>query len=425
MDNQHQVFEFGGQEFVSGLFWQTATSVKGWKSEAKAQVRFQFKDMDLVTFCQLKDPFGIPQIGFGSSAAGAKPGANSIAAAIARAVAVRSNLSNWMGIFPVEGDFYVFVAVLKDALLPEGDFAGMRSEVLERFGQEFGQTNQWEAIYAPKALQIGNSEELSLDELFNFRSGKLKLKDPCKLQRVSDRLTPKHLVLGGVAAALAAAGIYVALNPALLTGSMGHVSPMPDVAKVIEPIRGEEPPIILPPPWKTEPEAAQVALACLQEIQRIPDGPGGWSLESVECSPRGARFVWQRGASNVAFVRTTIPSIVLEPTGDKASLEVPRSLPLPYEGEPVSVMTEGRLALISVAQGSGLQGTFTDLPESTTKDEKGRTVIKSWKNLTFSLTGPVTPWHFVTLTSHIHGLRLHKATRTGDQWKLEGDIYGK
>ena len=108
MYNQHQVFDFGGQEFVSGLFWQTVTSAKGWKDEARAQVKFQFKDMDLVSFCQLKDPFGIPQVGFASSAGGAKANGVSIAATIAKAVAQRANHSNWMGIFPVEGDFYVF-----------------------------------------------------------------------------------------------------------------------------------------------------------------------------------------------------------------------------------------------------------------------------------------------------------------------------
>jgi hypothetical protein len=98
---------------------------------------------------------------------------------------------------------------------------------------------------------------------------------------------------------------------------------------------------------------------------------------------------------------------------------------MPYEGEAVAVMEQGKLALISFVQGTELQASYTYSPESTTKDDKGQVTIKSWKNLTFSLTGVIAPWDFVTMVSHIHGLRLHKATRTGDQWKLEGDIYGK
>lgn len=429
MYNQHQVFEFGGQEFVSGLFWQTVTSAKGWKDEARAQVKFQFKDMDLVTFCQLKDPFGIPQVGFASSAGGAKANSVSAAAAIAKAVAQRANHSNWMGIFPLEGDFYVFVAVLKDALLPEGDFAGSKTEVLERFGQEFGQTNQWEAIYAPKSLQIGNSEELTLEDLLPFKGGKLRLKDPRKLQPVAGSIPWKPIVASLVVAGLIAGGAYYVIS------KKEELAAIPQVSKAIEPLAQEQPPIILPLPWKTEPEAAQVALMCFEAVQKVPAGPGGWKLETVECNMNsGVKFTWQRGDSNVAFIRPTIQGLVFEPaepadplsfSGDKAGIVLPRQLPPPYEGEAISVMEDARLALISIAQSYALQGTFTNVPESTQKNSEGRTVIKSWKNLTFSLTGLVSPWDFVTMTSHIHGLRLKKATRTGDQWKLEGDIYGK
>ena len=429
MYNQHQVFDFGGQEFVSGLFWQTVTSAKGWKDEARAQVKFQFKDMDLVSFCQLKDPFGIPQVGFASSAGGAKANGVSIAATIAKAVAQRANHSNWMGIFPVEGDFYVFVAVLKDALLPEGDFAGSKTEVLERFGQEFGQTNQWEAIYAPKALQIGNSEELTLEDLLPFRGGKLKLKAPCRLETVKTVVPWKRLAIGGVLLAAAAGAAYYLVNKS------EEMSNLAQVRQVVEPLKGEQPPIVLPFPWKTEPEPAPVALMCFEAVQRVPDGPGGWKLETVECNMMsGVKFTWQRGDSNAAFIRQTMQGVVFEPadpadplsfSGDKASIVLSRQLPMPYEGEAVSVMEDARLALISLAQGHSLQGTFKNEPESTTKNERGQTIIKSWKNLTFTLTGLMTPWDFVTITSHIHGLRLKKATRTGDQWKLEGDIYGK
>jgi len=429
MYNQHQVFDFGGQEFVSGLFWQTLTSAKGWKDEARAQVKFQFKDMDLIGFCQLKDPFGIPQVGFGSSAGGAKVGSTSIAATIAKAVSARSGHSNWMGIFPVEGDFYIFVAVLKDALLPEGDFAGSKTEVLERFGQEFGQTNQWEAIYAPKSLQIGNSEELPLEDLLPFKGGKLKVKDPCKLQPVTATIPWKAITLGGLLIALAAGVAYFVMEKA------AEVAQIPEVSQALEPVTGEQPPIVLPFPWKTEPEAAQVALMCFDAMQRVPDGPGGWKLESVDCDMNaGVKFTWARGDSNVAFVRPVVQGLVFEPvnaadplsfSGDKAALVVRRQLPMPYQDEAVSEMESARLALISLAQARGLQGSFNNEPESNTKNAEGRTVIKSWKNLTFSLSGLTPPWDFVTITGHIHGLRLKKAVRTGDQWKLEGDIYGK
>ena len=425
MYNQHQVFDFGGQEFVSGLFWQTVTSAKGWKDEARAQVKFQFKDMDLVSFCQLKDPFGIPQVGFASSAGGAKANGVSIAATIAKAVAQRANHSNWMGIFPVEGDFYVFVAVLKDALLPEGDFAGSKTEVLERFGQEFGQTNQWEAIYAPKALQIGNSEELTLEDLLPFRGGKLKIKAPCRLETVKTVVPWKRLAVGGVVVAAAAGAAYYIINK---TEELSNLS---QVAQVIEPLKGEQPPIVLPFPWKTEPEPAQVALMCFEAVQRVPAGPGGWKLETVECDMNtGTKFTWSRAGSNVAFILPIIQGLVFEPDplsfdGEKASVVLRRQLPMPYEGASVSVMTDARVALISILQSHQLAADIKYSPESTEKNDKGQTIIKSWANISFTLSGLVAPWDFVTMTSHIHGLRLKKATRTGDQWKLEGDIYGK
>jgi hypothetical protein len=375
--------------------------------------------MDLVTYCQLKDTYGIPQIGFASSTSGARPGTISMAAAVAKVVGQRFNHSNWMGVFPVSPDFYIFVAVIKDALLPEGDFAGTKTEVLERFGQEFGQTNQWEAIFAPKALQIGNSEDLPLEDLLPFRGGKIKLKSPCRLERVTGFSKTPFVVAGAVAALVAAGFLVYHFLPQI--EQKVEVPPAVETA-----ITGkEQPPIILPFPWKTQPEAPQFAVMCLEAFQKMPQGPGAWNQVSLECSQNSVKVSWQRGASNVAFLKEVIPSVKFDDAGDSAEISLPRQLPPPYEGEAVSVISDARIALISVAQANALAGPMKIEPPTTTVNPEGRKVIKSWANINFSLTGQIPPWDFVKLVGHIHGLRLNRAILTGDQWKIEGDIYGK
>lgn len=434
MYSPHTVFQFGGRDFVSGLFWQTVSTAKDWKKEARAQAEVQFKDMDLVTFCQLKDPFGVPQIGFASEEGGAKAGSISIAATIGKAIAERFNHSNWIGIFPVDEDFFVFVAVVKDAILPEGDVAGGKSDVLQRFGQEFSQTNQWDAIYAPKSFQIGRAEELSLDDLLPFKGKSIKLRDPSRIVPVrGGLLQPKTLILG--------AAVVLSVLAALYSWTRGFSPPpieavVPEIPKVLVPGTQEPKRIMLPLPWPTQPEPAQVALMCLEAIQKVSPGPGGWDTEAVICTQKGVKYIWKRGASNVKFMLDAVPEVKFEgasdnpgqpspPNGDRASYTMQRNLPPPNDGEVVSVMSEARIALLSIVQSTDMQGTFQDSPEGEVKNAAGDIEVKTWKNLSFSLTGRIAPWDFVSLASHIRGLRLTRATLTGDQWKLEGDIYGK
>lgn len=424
----------GKRRFVCGLFWQSLSRPREAKAEAgELARRLKF---DLIVL--LKD-FGSMQAGFASSNDGVKRGTYSLAAGIARSIAVegayydgkQQPAANWLAAFKLGDSRWAYFAVRDDSFLPNGDIIGTREEVIDRLQADYA-LGGWNAVFGEEELRaIGfhNFQAKRLtDMLPRGKSGAVKVEGAWALQGVSQQRQLSLLATAGLSVAVVVAALLWGHHARRLGSlreqalrAVGTGASAPGVAG--RPV---------PPPhrWPTQPLPRAFVQACVPAFGDL--APGGWQLESFECANGLVTHVWQRGSSTIDYLLQAVPDANVDLDGERARLSRPLGVPPSARDEPLSPARDVLDALLQGMQQLGLKLKLTAIAPPPTPP---RTVIPGvggpvmappdWQTFRFDVAaGDLAPEDLLPVLDR-QGVRIEKMSFNGHEWSIQGEIYAK
>jgi len=201
----------------------------------------------------------------------------------------RGTQASWLGLFEVEGGFYV-IAVRDELILAQTD--RFYAEELDARSELDNLLNldDWGETFAPAAFEVENATDKSLAQLLSGKAPRL---------RDIDKM--------GAFAKWGAGGLLVAL---ILFGGVYYQNHLNELALIAEeearvlasktnlPL-ADAPPVVIPPmPWEARPVATAYLDACMAAMHRaVLDFPG-WKTDKIECDAgANARLDITRSAS--------------------------------------------------------------------------------------------------------------------------------
>jgi len=425
------VTEIRKRKYACGLLWQSLSNPRELKAEAVDLARKL--NFDLLV---LRKDVGLAQVGFASSREGAQPGMLSLAAMVAAAVAVkgvqqdgrRQPATSWLAAFRLDDDRWAYFAVRDESFLPSGDFAGTRTEVLERLYADSG-LGGWNAVIGdPELAEQGfhNFQAAQLEDFLPRSSGRrLWLSTAWELVPV-ERSRRKLAALAGVtAAALALVAGAWWQHQRSAAQALAHARELQSAEqrRVAELAKA-----VPPPPWPGKPAPRELARACASRLQYLT--PGGWRLDEYTCSASQATHAWSRGDSIVSNLLEQVPGAAVDLDGEHARYTQPLATE-PGAGEELLTADDLLRPLVSRFQQLGLRLNLK-APAATPPPPAALTGVRQlappapdWKTYTFSLQAGGLPLADVASVLSRPGVRVNTlAYRQGD-WFLEGVAYAK
>lgn len=404
----------GARKYAFGLFWQTASSAKTVRAEARALAQRAGIDADL--YVARVEPE--PQFGLGRRADGLERGAYAAAAVAASAIG-----GSWLGVFRV-GSGYWNIAVRDDIILPESDRWSDDEEVARKHFIDQLELGGWHKIFVPHSDWIAGAEELAIEDLLSASSGP-------RLTDVAPLAGRTRLIgLGtALALALAAAGYslwqYTAVEEA---------PPIPPEA--IKPVVYET------PPWWLQPKPGPLLDACIGRILDAPAIVPGFAFSKAECRLAGAKpdavvtFLRKAGTAewfNAWFERNPVDARVSVNTAGTGTLlfALPSDLAQRRGEEPIHRASDIERAFVGLAQGANVKIALGQpRPPTPPAGQSSRT----WRPppyapMAFTIETDIPqPW--VDVIARIPGLVLAQVEMKADpqnpqtlNWSLKGDIY--
>jgi Pilin accessory protein (PilO) len=314
------IIELRKRQYVCGLFWQSLSRPRELRAEAKELA--QTLNLDLMV---VRKELGVAQAGYASSREGARKGLLSLGAMVASNVAVKGVVhdgrqqpaSNWLCALKLSDEIWVYFAVRDDNFLPNGDFAGSRSEVLERLVGDYAMGG-WNAVIADAELQdqgFHNFNAASVDDFLPPVSrGRLWLASAWELRQVNPGTRwPLVFAIGGGVTCLAFGFGYQEwqrrsdANRAM-QDQMAQAERMRIAAQKAR---------IVQQPWESKPSPREFTRNCQHAMTQL--FPGGWTLDEFSCTADRASYVWSRGSSTVAYLLEQLPGAQIDLSGDKAT----------------------------------------------------------------------------------------------------------
>jgi hypothetical protein len=426
------VIQIARQRFVCGLFWQSLSRPRELHKEAvELGRRVKF---DLMV---LRKDYGNAQAGYANTSEGVRPGMLSLGAAVAKTVAAEGAhydgrhqpVQNWLAAIELPDGHWAYFAVRDENFLPTGDFAGKKEDVIERLSADYA-LGGWNVVFGSEELRhIGfhNFHARTLEQFLpRGAGGRMKGQGAWALESLNARRQRLVMASAAVVSVAVLASAWVLLDQQRRSdGQRAMQSALENARRATRPV-GPPP----PHPWPAQAMPVDFARQCQSQFEHM--APGGWSLDSYECTPATVSHSWKRGHSVVSHLLEIVPEAVVTVDGNTARYA--RSLGAKPSGSDDRLLAAKEIlgAMASGIQALGLAPGFVHVPAPPPPPKAlGNPTAApppgppDWQTYKFTLkTGGVSPLQIVEALQQ-PGVRLTKATFNGEDWSIEGVIYAK
>jgi hypothetical protein len=419
-----QVFSYGDCRYIAGLVWQSLSKPAAFAEEAAGIAKELRFDLMLIMRAQ----GGVAQAGFSSTAEGGVKGAASIAAVIASGLLqgrahVSQVTSSCIGVFELPDQRWLYLAIRDSAILPQGDFIGSKSEVLEQLERDYG-LGEWDAVFGDAAFEkwgLDHFQVRTLDDMLpRKKSGAVDIKKTTVLRQIDFDKPRNTAVRNALIASLVvvtAAGGYgyqkwdktrkaeaAAREEARRAAEAAASSHLPAGTHLAAPIH----------PWVAKPTPQAFAKACTDEFKYISMGP--WTLAQFVCTPSSVSYQWTaENWASPSELLDALPKATVELAGGKAAF----SAPLVSEKGGDDALGDMRTEMLGVAMFFRTAGFDFRLGASPPAAQG------AWLEQAFAVSlGALGP---ASIAAEIAkpGVRLDKILYENGEWKMEGTIYAK
>jgi hypothetical protein len=365
--NTH-IFTVDDMTFLSGLFWYPLSGIT--QPERMKEVRdlAQEQNFDLYIL-RSSNPH---HVGFARSSPDIKVGISSAAAVISKTLELESEAREFIFVCALPDGKWIYVAQRDGVILPDGDKCFTSEDTAKSRLLEDISLGNWSRIIAPDMWGISGSTERSFEEMLpQSETGKRKAHKWWRLSHVNPyALTEgaKKVLFGAVALLMIAGLIFLYIK------YVKEEAPPPEIVTTIQQQVAPPPPPPPPPPehpWKTMPLSMDLALACLNSIERITLFPGNWSLESARCNRNSLNVNWKAQEYGwIDHIKAIIPDVVILNNGKNATLSKPLPALTIGKDEAVMLSMERKSSLYAVAQRYGIQIVLTDMVQQSPTQAK-------------------------------------------------------
>lgn len=425
------ILEHANAKFVAGLFWQVLSRPREAKAEAK-----ELGESMTFDFLLVRSVGSVMQAGFCARNDGAAEGMTSIAALIGRAIEADDPPLNWMAAVALPSGEYAYAVVRDGALLPDGDIAGSKDDVLNRMTGDFG-LGEWDLIVCPSDFGFPNSQEKVFDDFLVFDKKGRHKPIPSTVVEPLKRQIPWKM-MGGAVGVLAVAGLgfYFYQNyqaqleaerqAAMLAEQKARMDAEAQAKANVTPV------------WATLPDSIRMLKACEEEFFQLPIQPAGWDFEGALCSREGrVKAGFKRGVDGGTVFdikREFAGKVRTDWSGDLAIHEhdvkfqiAKRDLLLKADDVVEKMVGAAQQLQLKVkvraAPGAGPQGGPSPVPPAPPGQAPAAGGPQKFAVLEFETQSNIQPSMYERVFT-LPGVRPKnvKVTPSGD-WTVEGEIY--
>jgi hypothetical protein len=211
---------------------------------------------------------------------------------------------------------YLYVARNAGQILSDKDGYGDREEILKRISEDFAHGG-WEQIVCPDDWYIPGSTERSFESYLPVKGGRITIPKAWRIKVIN---VPIQRIIAPIFV-----GVVV-----LLVGYFGYgqwkTIQAREIAQRVEQQRAQEEAkarqqAITREPWRDEPSAESVGMACEQSIFANATEVPNWTLLGVECDKNSMTTSWERSSPGafVSVLKSLKPNAVIEMNGISAS----------------------------------------------------------------------------------------------------------
>ncbi|MEN3291431.1 MAG: hypothetical protein V7642_684 [Burkholderiales bacterium] len=419
------IVQFEKHSFVCGLFWQALSRPRELVKEAKDLARKIESDMMV-----LRVDHTAAQAGFAQSRDGARKGLYSLAAVVSKTLAVegayydgeRQPVHNWLGAFKLDDGKWAYFAVRDASFLPNGDFAGTKEEVVERLNGDYG-LGGWNAVIGDEELAdcgFHNFNARRIETLLPRKSdGSIKTHKWWGLRPVDNKPSWRTAAAGATVAVAAIAGLAYWQHYQRKQEDLKREQALEAARRELQ---GQATLSVLPSPWVALPPPQEFARACVERLRYL--SPGGWQLDSYECTASQAIHTWSRKDSPVEFLLEQVAQAQVDAGGDKATYAQPMS-GMQGRDEALLELSQVLPPLLSTLQLMQVPVRVAPLPPPAPPANGAGMAAPYWRGLGISLkTRGISPDEIATALNR-PGVRIAKLVYQGGEWSIEGVLYAK
>lgn len=312
----NKTYTVAGVCFAADLFWQPlplktgSNERSGLFSKAGSQSLNVAKDIKADIGVWRKSLSSPLQVGLGNQVdLPLKQGCYSSAAVIAHLLDQKhgAGAKNFIAVYKLSDDRFVFVAQKNGVITPTGDIVGDRDVVYKRLMQDLS-IGGWELIISPEDWEVGGSESGLLEALLPVHSGKLNINELKTF--ILRPLVPNYKKLFFVVALVISATVIVYTSVGFYQKSDAPVVnfksliEQPQLPQIVD-INTLKPSVLMN--------------ACMTAFKSADLWPGGWQLEEISCTNGRFNLAWLRGKSQIKWLLDTYPNSQISLDGNAAS----------------------------------------------------------------------------------------------------------
>ena len=424
------IFELRKRSYVCGLFWQSLSQPR----ELKAETLELARKLNFDLFVLRKD-LGVAQAGFASTREGAHSGMLSLGALVASTVAAkgvqqgerRQPAASWLAALRIDDDRWAYFAVRDESFLPAGDFAGSRSEVLDRLYADYG-LGGWNAVIGDPELAdqgLHHFNPATLDDFLPAATGRrpwlASAWELVPVERSRRRLIVAGAAVAGVATVVGA-GLWWRQQAVAEAEAREQA-----MLSAQQRLQAEQAKMTPPPPWLGQPAPLDFAQACGSQMTRL--SPGGWRLDEYACAGRQRTYTWSRGDSNVAYLIEHVPGARVELGGERARYTEPLSAP----AAPAETLLQADTVLNALTSRFQHLGVRLAIKAPTAPPQQpvlpgvrqSAPPPPAWQSYPFSLKAGGLPLADVASALSQPGVRMTNLAFRQGEWFIEGVAYAK
>lgn len=269
----------GKTEYAIDLHWNIPVEPNKAASEAR---RYRVGEQDRPDYFCVKTGRHV-QYGLGYASLGHKPNLAVLAPHICENVE-----SSFIGLFEVEGGYYLIGAVDGLILSDAEQFYSKESDAFDAFTRTLGM-NDFSVIYAPESMGVEGSVPRDIEDII---SGK----PPSRLKDTSKSSGYIKLVLFIAILGIVIFGVRYYLNEAEMQRIAAEIQQQAELASQRVGLKEEEVPIP-PMPWENLALGAKALEACHAEILKFPLDIPYWQITDLNCTLSGS------GVSVTSYLR--------------------------------------------------------------------------------------------------------------------------
>lgn len=384
MANEPHLFTLDGASFALGLFWQPLSGST--PAERSREVRVLAEELSF-NLSVIRSS-SMHSVGFAKSSQ-IKAGVLSAAAVVSKTLEVEEKVRDFIFVSALPDGSWMYVAQRDGAILSDGDLAFSSEDAARTRLLEHMSLGDWPKIIAPAIWGVGSSTEQSFEDIIpRSKNGKVKIYKWWRLVPVDRRRAAISLHAGKAAIA----GVVVL---SMVGGGVFYkkwkAEKEAKAAAVVVDATGTP----LPPenPWKSQPPARDMMMACMTAMSSQQMFPGNWGVNGIECSGGNLVISWlPKPGGWIRHLKEVEPAAQIALDGSSASISV--GLPQLPSGRDETVPAENDrlVSMYSTAQAYGVPFVATAAPSpQVLPGQAASAVAPSWKEIGWKVDGVALP----------------------------------